>query len=54
MISFWALRSNPNLKQNALKDYKDLLRFEWEESKLDETKRLYEMSKGIFKDKIDG
>ena len=35
-VSFWSIRANPNLKQNALKDYKDLMRFDWEESKIDE------------------
>jgi hypothetical protein len=52
-VSFWSIRSNPNLKQNALKDYKDLMRFDWEESKIDELKRFSEQTKGLFPEKIE-
>ena len=52
-VSFWSIRANPNLKQNALKDYKDLMRFEWEEAKIDELKRVSEETKGLFPDKIE-
>lgn len=50
-ISWWA-SSNEVKKQ--LKSPRDLMRFDWEETKIDELKRQHETRKGLFPNKIDG
>ena len=54
MVAFWSIKSNPNLKQNQLTSYKDLVRFDWETTKHQDAKRDWELSKGRFKEKLDG
>ena len=54
MVAFWSIKSHPNLKPHALQGYKYLVRFEWEETQFEEAKRNHEISKGRFKEKLDG
>ena len=60
MVSYWALKSNPNLKRGAVNNYSDIHKFSWDSDEdrnkfiLEQARQKWEASKGIFKERLDG